>query len=400
MVSRLFQGDRAPRALKGGRLLTFAVLALTQPAWAEDAPDALILPPRDSSVRPARADATAGSPSIAARPRAVARFEGTPKPGSTIRLQATGSTGDDLHYRWIQTRGPAVALDDPARATTQFTVPQTAAGLEFQLVVGNASGVDATALSIPIGGTSTASDDSTPSSSLRADAGDDQVGLVGHLITLNGVRSTPKSKLAYRWLQVGGPTVSSKLQDGYICSFVPQVTGTYRFALVVAADGEISEPDFVDVMVGTPGPSASAALAPRFGAGPGPAGAPLSSVEDLARTALGAIEGGPEVAEPLASAFESVASRIDLYASYADAFREMSLRLDAIVPNDPARRAIWIDRLFTPLTARLVERMRAEGLDLVQPTGPTSPLTANQRAALAELYRLAAQGFRATLPPK
>ena len=87
----------------------------------------------------------------------------------------------------------------------------------------------------------------------RADAGDDQVGLIGREITLNGMRSEPRGQLAYRWIQTGGPTVRLKIEDSYVYSFVPTVPGHYRFALVVAANGEISEPDEVSVTVGSGG---------------------------------------------------------------------------------------------------------------------------------------------------
>jgi hypothetical protein len=69
------------------------------------------------------------------------------------------------------------------------------------------------------------------------------------------------------------------------------------------------------------------------------------------------------------------------------------------VPQDPGRRTLWNERLFTPLTVRLVVEMLAEGLDLRVPAGLSAPLTAGQRARLADLYRSMAEGFRATSPP-
>lgn len=201
-----------------------------------------------------------------------------------------------------------------------------------------------------------------------------------------------------------GAGISSQVQDGYIYSFVPFAAGVYRFALVVAADGRISEPDFVEVLVGTAPPAgvapgygrnsrtgnASTAIPPSYANANDP-----EVIEALARSAVLSIDGGPALAGPLAQAFEGVAERVDLYTTYADVFREMSMRLNTVIPEDQARRAVWVDRLFTPLTARLVERLRGEGLDLVRSDGQSAPLSPRQKAVLAEVYQSAASGFRA-----
>jgi len=88
-----------------------------------------------------------------------------------------------------------------------------------------------------------------------------------------------------------------------------------------------------------------------------------------------------------------VAERAPLYESYAMMLSEMTRRLEEIVPQDPARHAEWMQRLFMPLTVRLVDRMRAEGLDLLRPDGLTAPLTRPQQDRLAEQLRSMAQGF-------
>lgn len=235
-----------------------------------------------------------------------------------------------------------------------------------------------------------------------ANAGDDQVGLVGHRVTLNASDSQPRPELSYRWIATQGPAPTAPEQDGYIYSFVPSAPGHYRFALVVAekGTGAISEPDYVDVLVGTAPPGAYAQgqrtrdvsfhATPGFMDASGP-----EAVEALARSAVLSIEGGPALAEALAVTFEGVADRAALYSTYADVFREMSARLGSVIPEDPAQRAVWIQRLFTPLTAKLVEKLRAEGLDLLRPDGVSSPLSEGQKAALSEVYRAAALGFRA-----
>jgi hypothetical protein len=235
-----------------------------------------------------------------------------------------------------------------------------------------------------------------------AHAGDDQVGLVGHRVTLNGSDSQPRSEVSYRWIPTQGPAPTSPEQDGYIYSFLPSAPGLYRFALVVADhQGTISEPDFVEVLVGTTPPTTPYAQVPRSGnvnSSVTPAFMNASSpevIEALARSAVLSVEGGPALAESLAVTFEGVAQRIDLYSTYADVFQEMSTRLGSVIPQDPAQRAVWIQRLFTPLTARLVEKLRAEGLDLLKPGGTSSPLSPEQKAVLSEVYRAAASGFRA-----
>jgi hypothetical protein len=228
---------------------------------------------------------------------------------------------------------------------------------------------------------------------LKADAGDDQLAVVGRQVTLNGIRSTPRGKVGFRWIQVGGPKVLLKIEDRYIYTFVPHVTGTYRFVLVVAEGGEISEPSPVSVTAVATPPAATGT--PTASASSEPEPEPL---EAWMGKALATIDGGPSAAGKLAEAFDEVAGRLGLYRSYADAFSEMSRRLDEIVPEDPARRAPWLDRLFVPLSKRLVAAMLERGLDLRTPEGQGASWTDGQRDRLAELLRAMAAGCRAAAP--
>jgi hypothetical protein len=331
-------------------------------------------------------------------PRAVGQVEATDDPAGPIILHADSSTGENLLYKWVQTRGPKVVVEDPAAPSIRFTRPDPAEPIDFLLVVGNAAGVDSTLVPVPPATPEPLEPPSVPppdENSPRADAGDPQVGLVGHRITLNGMRSQPRAQLAYRWLQVSGPPIQSPVQDGYIFSFIPTQAGTYRFALVVAAAGQISDPSTVDVIIGLPEPRAAAPVpvvpqstTPSTSLFPPP-------LWQLCRNTLQSIDGGPQRGEALAAAFDSVADRIELYSTFGDLFREVSLRLASIVPEDPARRNAWIQQLFTPLTSRLIERLRETGLDLARPEAQNQPLTGVQKTALAELYRSAAHGFRA-----
>ncbi len=318
--------------------------------------------------------------------RAVARFEGTPEPGQTITLSAAGSTGETPRIHWLQIRGPAVRLDHPTEKEARFTVPDAEGPLGFVLAVADAQGLDTTELSIPVGSTGQSRGAQSP----RADAGDDQLGLVGRQVTLNGIGSEPRGKIGYRWVQTGGPTVRLKIEDGYIFSFVPTVPGVYRFALVVSSGLSISEPDEVCVTVGA-GTRGTIAGAGSLGTS---STAQQVPTQEVARTGLAALRLGPKVTEPLARAFEDTADRLDLYQTYADAFSEMSRRLELNLPEDPTQRNLWVERLFHPLTARVIEVMLPEGLDLRRPEGQSFTLSEGQKAVLAEQFRLMAEGLR------
>ena len=66
----------------------------------------------------------------------------------------------------------------------------------------------------------------------------------------------------------------------------------------------------------------------------------------------------------------------------------------AIVPQDPASRKTWQERLFAPLTAPLIAALRREGLDLLTPAGQAAPLNSPSATLIAEQFREMASGFR------
>jgi hypothetical protein len=312
------------------------------------------------------------------------RLEGESAPGEVVTLMGTESTGASS-YRWIQTRGEPVKIEDPAGPTLRVKIPDQGPPLGFSLVVANSRGTDVASVSVP---------DRAPSGTLaesrppRADAGDDQIGIVGRQITLNGSRSEPRNEIGYRWIQIGGPRVRLEMSEGYTYSFVPQAPGIYEFALVVARGSEISPADPITVSIGNP--------ASPFGIDP-PRDTP-EALQDVARSALSQVPGGLESGGSLAAAFEDVADRMDLYRCYAEVYGELSRRLDAILPGDAARRGIWDERLFIPLTARIIDGVRRDGLDLRRAETHAEALTTAQRARLAELFRIISRGFRATRP--
>ncbi len=315
----------------------------------------------------------------ATTPRAVARLVGTAAPGLRVTLDGSASAGQPLWYRWVQVQGPATPLSADDQPVVTLAVPGNANSLAYLLLVGNSAGADVSRLTVPV----EFKGRSTVSGEVRADAGDDQIGQVGRQVTLNGLRSVPKNRLGYRWIQMAGPKVALKLEDGHVFTFVPQADGLYQFALVVASGTEISEPDFVSVAVGVQLPPSTKEPARAS-----------TNLKDLAREALLGIEGGPSAAAELAEAFDGVAGKMDLYGSYAELMVELTRRLEEIVPADAGRRAVWLQRLFAPLTTPIVNQMRSEGIDLTRADGQASDMTRPQRKVLAQQFRVVADGFR------
>ena len=349
---------------------------------AEGRPAALVdlLPELTQGARRVDNGRRAGETPRAAAPHAIVRLIGTAGAGLRVTLDGSASTGPPSWYRWVQVEGPPAALDADDRPSVSVAVPSSASSLAYLLVVGNAAGSDVARVSVPVEGKGP----STPTAGLRADAGDDQIGQVGRQVTLNGLRSTPRARLGYRWIQMAGPKVVLKIEDGYVFTFVPPAQGLYQFALVVASGCEISEPDLVNVAVGVP-------LPPPEEPATAPAPVPM---KELARAVLAQVEGGPSAGTDLAEAFEEIAFRIDLYRSYCELMVEMTGRLEGIVPADALQRSAWLQRVFAPLTARLIEQMRSEGLDLARPEGQAAEMTRPQRRALAQQLRVIAEGFR------
>jgi hypothetical protein len=314
------------------------------------------------------------------RLRVMPGFEGRPAPGLQVQLKAVGAGSGPLSYRWIQTRGSEVTLDDPTSARPRFIVPERAGLLEFVLVAADGNQASTSRLTIAVEG-------GHPGVDLRADAGDDQVAVVGRRVTLNGLRSEPQGRIGFRWLQVAGPEVALPVEDGTTYSFVPTGPGTHRFALVVAHGEAISMPDMVEVRVGTlTGPEPVTPFAPPP--------APAPTLSQLAGQALAAVAGGPDVSEELAAAFEEAASRVDLYESYGELYGELSRRLEPVLPVDPGQRQHWDQALFAPLTAQVVQTLSQAGLDPRTPHGLSAPLPEDVRQRLAAQFREMAAGFR------
>lgn len=343
---------------------------------------------------PLDAPAAAATAPAAAGVKAVARIEGTAAPGLRITLSGRGSSGEGLRFLWIQTRGPAVTLDPADAPEVSFVVPGEATDLGFHLVVAGPGGVDRAVLDVPL---QLHARPSLPPL-VVADAGDDQVAVVGRRVTLNGLRSRPRERLAYRWIQVEGPPVRDQHEEAWVVSFVPTGTGLHRFLLVVSADGVISRPDEVLVSV------ISEAEAPRelrAASRDQPTRTARTSqrpdpIEAEARRRLASVDGTARNARDLAGAFDAVADRMGLYDAYADVFSEISRRLDAILPPESSRRDSWDRSVFEPLSDRIVQSLRP--LDLDPAEEPDRTLNPEQKDRLVSLFRSIARGFRAAAP--
>ncbi len=338
--------------------------------------------------------------------------------GSRLVLEVDKSMVEGTQFQWLQVEGPKAVIDDPNKASVTLTVPPGAEQLTFVLIAARTNQVRVLKVVVPVRGgkISTVTGEAAGprvypgaplAKTVKADAGDDQVGLVGHRVTLNGARSIPADGDTARWMQVSGPGVTAPKQQGVFFSFIPSGSGVYRFALVVSGDREISEPDEVMVLVGTaPGgvgqsgspapmsPIASSSLSLN----PANAGAVAPSMppaESLVTANVHRIPGGARVAAEVADVMESVAQRSSLYSSFASLQNEMSRRLDVVIPNDSFTREAWTRTVLIPLSAYTGTELAAVGLDVRPSQGNAPAMTPVQRECVRGHFSKLARAFRA-----
>jgi hypothetical protein len=203
----------------------------------------------------------------------------------------------------------------------------------------------------------------------------------GEILTLS-YEGTKGGDIRLRWVQVEGPIVV--IDDPTAARarvVVPDAPGVLGFLLAVGNSAGIEATRVALPIVPR---THQRALVDRSGRPDG----------DQVRFLLSGVPLATEAAEDLAAAFDDVAGRVDLYRCYDDLFSELSRRLDGVVPRDPPTRAVWVERVFLPLTDRLIDELRPEGLDLRQPEGRSTPLKEPQRKRLAEVFHALAQGAR------
>jgi len=324
------------------------------------------------------------------------RRDSPPVCGSTMVLEAGRGAPAGTRFRWVQIDGPTVAISDPVKASIQITIPASAEKLGFLLVASNSERVRIVRVIVPLPDESARNSWGPRSSGrVKADAGDDQVGLVGHRVTLNGSRSRPGDGKSARWLQIAGPPIVAPQNQGLFFSFIPASPGLYRFLLIIAGEGELSEPDEVSVLIGSP-PAIGGAIpqsAPSAVQPPAPPTVP--NPEQIVASVLPRLPNGTRIASEIADVMEAVAERATLYECFAVLQDELRRRLDVVIPTDPAQRTIWSEGVFTPLTNFTAGHLLAAGLDLRQPQGLRQTLTSAQKEQLRDHFQRLARSFRA-----
>ncbi len=86
-----------------------------------------------------------------------------------------------------------------------------------------------------------------------ARAGRDFLAYPGEVVTLDGTASEETDGAAWRWVQIGGPTVALRDGDGPRPRFTLPAPGRYSFELVLRAGETASAPDVVEVIAVDPG---------------------------------------------------------------------------------------------------------------------------------------------------
>jgi hypothetical protein len=409
MLSRtILNMDRRGSWLKPALLLAWlGLISGGRVVQADDPAPCKIPPPlkfNDRAVRPALLSVSPG-PSEAPAPRievstSEVRTDAPAVPGAKLALHAGRGAPPGTRFLWIQNEGPPLELGDTSRPSIEVTIPAGAEKLGFILVAAQPELVRVIRINVPLqGDPSRVSWGAQPTGRVKADAGDDQVGLVSHRVTLNGSRSRPGDGKNARWLQISGPPVISPQYQGPFFSFIPTSPGLYRFLLIVAGDGELSEPDEVTVLVGSPPPGAAGLSAPAVTAlEPAvPAAVSLLTPEQILSAAVPRLAGRTSVASDVADVMDAIAHRATLYESFAALQSELARRLDVVIPAEPATRAAWADGVFTPLTAYTTSRLLSAGLDVRQPQGLKQPLTSVQQEIVRDHFERMARAFRAVL---
>jgi hypothetical protein len=315
-------------------------------------------------------------------------------PGARLSLKIDREIAEGTQFRWSQVEGPSVEIDDPTKPSIQITIPRGTDHLGFLLVAARPESIRVFRVGVPIRSSSTNSWGERPPGRIKADAGHDQVGLVGHRVTLNGSRSVPGDGSTARWLKVGGPPILEPQVQGPFFSFIPSGQGTYRFVLVVSGERAISEPDEVSVLVGLP-PAEAASIPSPADFPSAPIVPPATSFEWTVADLVPRLPDGPRIASDVADVMKAIADRSSFYTSFLELQSELTRRLDVVIPSDPSQRAAWSQGIFQPLSTYTAAEILASGLDLRQPQALRQPLTAAQRKRVGEHFQKVARAFRA-----
>ncbi|ODT98707.1 MAG: hypothetical protein ABS79_05460, partial [Planctomycetes bacterium SCN 63-9] len=268
-------------------------------------------------------------------------------PGARLVLRIDREVVERSQFRWSQVEGVPVEIDDPTKPSIQITIPRGSDQLGFLLVAAKPDRIRVFRIHVPIRSSMSDSWGSRSSGKIKADAGHDQVGLVGHRVTLNSSRSVPGDGSTARWLKVSGPSIVDPQVQGPFFSFIPSAQGTYRFILLVSGDGAISEPDDVSVLVGSP-PNETAANAANATASAMAAhglastlasqtvAAQPGSFERTVAEMLPRLPDGARIGSEVADVMKAIADRASFYTSFLELQSELTRRLDVVIPSDPS----------------------------------------------------------------
>ncbi|MBI4719590.1 MAG: LEPR-XLL domain-containing protein [Planctomycetes bacterium] len=187
--------------------------------------------------------------------------------GSVVQLagNASDADGQALTYEWVQTGGPAVALNNPTSPNASFVAPEglvnTQATFELHVSDGQSESIDTVTVTIN-------ADNDAPA----AEAGPDQSVSEGAIVQLSGGGTDPEGQgLSYQWVQTGGPAVTLSNPNAANPSFAAPAggSGDLTFELRVS-DGVTTSIDTVRVAV-TPSETSSAAAQTQAAEAPPPA---------------------------------------------------------------------------------------------------------------------------------
>ncbi|HXW12227.1 MAG TPA: LamG-like jellyroll fold domain-containing protein [Nitrososphaeraceae archaeon] len=163
--------------------------------------------------------------------------------------QSTDEDGQIVSYKWEQTGGPEINLEQSNEQTASFDVPESAADskLTFKLtVVDDKDASDSDDASVQV--------KTVENQPPKADAGGDKNAEVNTEGKLDGSKSSDEDGeiVSYKWEQTDGPKVDLKNADEQTASFdVPEsaADSKLKFKLTVVDDKDASDSDNTTVEI-------------------------------------------------------------------------------------------------------------------------------------------------------
>ena len=180
-------------------------------------------------------------------PVALAGLDQSVEENATVQLSgdATDPENQALTYRWVQTGGPLVVLDDTSAAAPSFEAPEglSNSDITFELQVSDGTNTSSDTVTITVN-----ADNDAPLS----EAGPTQAVEEGAQVQLAGEAFDPEGQgLTYTWVQVGGPAVElSDANDPNAVFDVPNLLSNTDIVFQLqVSDGENLSVDTVTIQV-------------------------------------------------------------------------------------------------------------------------------------------------------